>query len=119
MDRAVFAAIGMVSLLAAAANAPIASAIMAIELFGPAVGPYAALSAVVSFLIVGHRSVYGSQLLGIVKSGTLVAPRGVELERLTALAKRNRTSRGRALLRALRARRRTRSGGAPAPTPRS
>jgi hypothetical protein len=72
VDRAMVAAIGMVSLLAAAANAPIASAIMAIELFGPAVGPYAALSAVVSFLIVGHRSVYGSQLLGIVKSGTLV-----------------------------------------------
>jgi H+/Cl- antiporter ClcA len=118
MDRAMFAAIGMVSLLAAAANAPIASAIMGLELFGPAIGPYAALSAVVSFLIVGHRSVYGSQLLGVVKSGTLVAPTGVELERLTALAKRNRTSRGRALLRALRARRRRRSGEARA-TPRS
>jgi len=116
VDRAMFAAIGMVSLLAAAANAPIASAIMAIELFGPAVGPYAALSAVVSFLIVGHRSVYGSQLLGIVKSGTLVAPRGVALERLTALATRNRTSRGRALLRAFRTRRRARSGTASATT---
>jgi H+/Cl- antiporter ClcA len=116
MDRAMFAAIGMVSLLAAAANAPIASAIMAIELFGPAVGPYAALSAVVSFLMVGHRSVYGSQLLGIVKSGTLMAPSGVELERLTSLVRRNRTSRGRALLRAVRARRRTRSA-APRTTP--
>jgi Asp/Glu/hydantoin racemase len=51
-------------LLAAATNAPIASAIMAIAPFGPAV---------VRFLIVGHRSVYGSQLLGIVKSGTLEA----------------------------------------------
>lgn len=111
LDRAMFAAIGMVSLLAAAANAPIASAIMALELFGPAVGPYAALSAVVSFLIVGHRSVYGSQLLGTAKSATLVAPSDVELERLTAVATRNRTSRGRALLRAVRARRRTRSGG--------
>lgn len=106
-DRATFAAIGMVSLLAAATNAPIASAIMAIELFGPAVGPYAALSAVVSFLMVGHRSVYGSQLLGIVKSGTLVAPSGIELDRLTALAVRNRASRGRVFLRALRARRRS------------
>jgi H+/Cl- antiporter ClcA len=107
LDRGMFAAIGMVSLLAAATNAPIASAIMAIELFGPAIGPYAALSAVVSFLMVGHRSVYGSQLLGIVKSGTLVAPGDVELHRLTAVAMRNRTSRGRALLRALRTRRRT------------
>jgi H+/Cl- antiporter ClcA len=109
IDRAMFAAIGMVSLLAAAANTPIAGAIMAIELFGPAVGPYAALSAVVSFLMVGHRSVYGSQLLGIVKSATLVAPSGVELDRLDALAMRTRTSRGLALLRALRGRR-TRTG---------
>jgi H+/Cl- antiporter ClcA len=39
LDRGMFAAIGMVSLLAAATNAPIASAIMAIELFGPAIAP--------------------------------------------------------------------------------
>ena len=52
--------IPVLSLLAAAANAPIAAAVMAIELFGASIGPYAALTAIVSFLMVGHRSVYGS-----------------------------------------------------------
>jgi H+/Cl- antiporter ClcA len=103
-DPGFFAAVGMVSLLAAAANAPIAASIMAIELFGPAIGPYAALSAIVSFLIVGHRSVYGSQLLGIAKSASLVAPAGVPLDRLSAITRRYRASRRKALLRVLRRR---------------
>jgi chloride channel protein, CIC family len=103
-DRGLFAALGMISLLAAAANAPIAAAVMAIELFGASIGPYAALTAIVSFLMVGHRSVYGSQLLGVAKSASLVAPAGVELSSLTSLAIRRRVSRRRALLRALRRR---------------
>ena len=78
-DRGTFAAIGMVSLLAGATNAPLASSIMAIELFGPAVAPFAAISCVVSFLIVGHRSVYPSQVLGIAKARSLRVQRGAEL----------------------------------------
>jgi H+/Cl- antiporter ClcA len=78
-DRGTFAAIGMVSLLAGATNAPLASSIMAIELFGPAVAPFAAISCVVSFLIVGHRSVYPSQVLGIAKAKSLRVQRGAEL----------------------------------------
>lgn len=100
-DPGLFAALGMVALLAAAANAPIAAAVMAIELFGAGIGPYAALAAIVSFLMVGHRSVYGSQLLGVAKSASLVAPGEVELSRLTSLAVRRRVSRRRALLRSL------------------
>jgi H+/Cl- antiporter ClcA len=103
-DRSAFAAVGMVSVLAAAANAPIAAAVMAIEMFGPAIGPYAAISAVVSFVMVGHRSVYGSQLIGIVKSGSLVAPAGLALDALTVLERRRRASRRKALMRALRRR---------------
>jgi len=103
----------MISLLAAAANAPIAAAVMAIELFGPSIGPYAALTAIVSFLMVGHRSVYGSQLLGVAKSASLIAPAEVELSSLTSLAMRRRVSRRRALVRALRRRlvRREPAGG--------
>jgi H+/Cl- antiporter ClcA len=103
-DRGLFAALGMVSLLAAAANAPIAASVMAIELFGPGIGPYAAVCAIVSFLMVGHRSVYGSQRLGAAKSASLVAPSEVELDQLTTLSVRRRVSRRRAVLRALRRR---------------
>ena len=47
----VFSAIGMIALLAGAANTPISASIMAIELFGPAIGPYAAVACVISFLM--------------------------------------------------------------------
>jgi H+/Cl- antiporter ClcA len=63
LDQATFAAIGLVSLLAGAANTPIAASIMAIELFGPAVAAYATVACVISFLMTGHRSVYPSQVL--------------------------------------------------------
>jgi len=76
---ATLAAIGFVSLLAGAANTPISASIMAIELFGPAIAPYAALSCVVSFLMTGHRSVFPSQVLTVRKSGSLEVELGKEL----------------------------------------
>jgi len=71
MDRGTFAAIGMIAVLAGAANTPIAASVMAIELFGPALAPYAAVACVASFLITGHRSVYPSQVIGAAKSESL------------------------------------------------
>jgi hypothetical protein len=44
---------------------------MAMELLPPREGVYAALAAVTAFLMVGHRSVYASQKLGISKSAGL------------------------------------------------
>jgi H+/Cl- antiporter ClcA len=79
LDVATFAAVGMVSLLAGAANAPLAASVMAIELFGPAIGPYAAISAIVAFVMSGHRSVYPSQVLGMPKTASLSLRRGVEM----------------------------------------
>lgn len=76
---AAFSAIGMVAVLAAAANTPISASVMAMEMFGSNIGPHAAVACVVSFLIVGYHSVYPSQLLGIQKSGSLLAPEGSQL----------------------------------------
>lgn len=70
------AALGFVSVLAAAANTPIAAAVMGVELLPRSVGVYAALSAGTAFLIVGHRSVYASQKLGLAKSAALELPLG-------------------------------------------
>jgi len=67
-DLGTFSAIGMTSLLAACTNTPIASSVMAIELFGPKVGIYSAICSIISFTIVGYRSVYPSQILGVLKS---------------------------------------------------
>lgn len=76
---ALFSSIGMVAMLAAAANTPISASIMAMELFGSSIGPYAAVACMTSFLIVGYNSVYPSQLLGIQKSSSLSAPEGSQL----------------------------------------
>jgi H+/Cl- antiporter ClcA len=65
------AAVGFVAVLAAAANTPIAAAVMAMEILPPSDGVYAALAAVTAFLMVGHRSVYASQKLGLSKSAGL------------------------------------------------
>lgn len=78
-DPAVFAAIGLVSVLAGAANAPISASIMAVELFGPEIGPYAAISCIISFLMTGHRSVYPSQMIATTKSSSIVMPPGKEM----------------------------------------
>ncbi len=74
-----FAALGFVSVLAGAANAPIAAMIMAVELFGVNVAHYAALSIIIAFLMTGHRSVYPSQLLAMKKSDALNVNLGEEI----------------------------------------
>jgi H+/Cl- antiporter ClcA len=74
LPSSVFAAFGFVSVLAAAANTPIAAAVMGMELLPTELGVYAALSAGTAFLIVGHRSVYASQKLGFAKSAGLEVP---------------------------------------------
>ena len=75
----VVAAIGMVSLLSGAANTPIAASIMAVELFGPALAPYAAIAGIVSYIMTGHRSVYPSQILAIKKSESIDVELGKEI----------------------------------------
>lgn len=71
LNPALLSAIGLVSVLAGAANTPIAASIMAVEMFGPSVGPYAAAACIVSYLVTGHRSIYPSQILAIKKSASL------------------------------------------------
>jgi H+/Cl- antiporter ClcA len=76
LPSSVFAAFGLVSVVAAAANTPIAAAVMAMELLPTKLGVDAALCASAAFLIVGHRSVYASQKLGFSKSAGLELPLG-------------------------------------------
>ncbi|HUK99262.1 MAG TPA: chloride channel protein [Nitrospirota bacterium] len=78
-DTQLFSAIGLVSLLAGAANTPISASIMAIELFGPEIAPYAAIACMISFLMTGHRSVYPSQVLSLTKSSSLIVTEGCEM----------------------------------------
>ena len=61
LDYPILAALGFVSVFAGAANVPIASVILAFELFGPGIGVYAALAIVSSYLFSGGHGIYHSQ----------------------------------------------------------
>jgi H+/Cl- antiporter ClcA len=89
-DPSMFAAIGMVSLLAGATNTPISASIMAIEFFGPNIAPYAAVSCIVSYLITGHRSVYPSQVLAVTKSPSIQIEAGIVMDKLKTIKIRPR-----------------------------
>ncbi len=82
LDHATMSAIGFVAVLAGAANTPIAASVMAIEIFGPEVAPYAAVACVISFLMTGHRSVYPSQVLSVKKSPSISVELGEEMQGL-------------------------------------
>jgi len=95
LDRATFAAVGFVSLLAGTTNTPIASSILAVEFFGSAISPYAAISCIVSFLMTGHRSVFPTQVLSFKKSTSVDVEIGREVEHIhTTFKPRDRSLTG-------------------------
>ncbi len=55
------AALGFVSVFGGAANAPIACIIMAIEVFGIEIAPYAFITCYMSYYFSGHKGIYQSQ----------------------------------------------------------
>ena len=67
---------------AGAANTPIASTLMAIELFGAEIGVYAALACVVAWLVSGYTGIYRSQRIACLKQSYV--PTGIRLAELPA-----------------------------------
>ncbi len=67
VDTATMAALGLVAVLAGTANTPLSASIMAIELFGPEIAPYATIACVISFLVTGQQSIYPSQRIAFDK----------------------------------------------------
>lgn len=85
-----YSAIGMVSFLAASANTPLAAIIMAMELFGVKVATYASIVSVISYLVVGHRSVYPSQILSMSKSPSIDTDINCEIRQIQKLRLSNK-----------------------------
>lgn len=85
-----YSAIGMISFLAACTNTPIAAIIMSMELFGINIGFYASIVCVVSYLIVGHRSVYPSQILKISKSPSISFATDCEVSKIKKISVKNK-----------------------------
>ncbi len=61
------AGMGFCAVFAGAANTPIASTLLAMELFGSEVGAYAGIACVVSYLFSGHAGIYRAQRVGLSK----------------------------------------------------
>jgi len=69
---AFLAGIGFVAVFAGAANTPIASTLMAVELFGADIGIYAALACVMSYLFSGETGIYRAQRKTKTKHGSVI-----------------------------------------------
>ena len=63
------AAIGFITLAAAASNTPLASMVMGIELFGAAFASPLAISCFLAYVLVGHRGIYGGHRIHTAKQG--------------------------------------------------
>lgn len=61
------AAMGFVAVFAAAANTPLACAVMAVELFGGASAPYTMVACLLAYLFSGPTGIYGAQRIGTPK----------------------------------------------------
>lgn len=79
------AGIGFVAVFAGAANTPIASTLMAMELFGAEIGVFAGIACVISYLFSGHSGIYRSQRVGQAKHRH--APEDMRLGELPAYRK--------------------------------
>jgi H+/Cl- antiporter ClcA len=73
LEPAQGAAVGLVAVVAAASNTPLAAVLMGVELFGGGSLLYVAGAGVAAYLMIGHRSVYPSQPLAYAKSGWISA----------------------------------------------
>jgi H+/Cl- antiporter ClcA len=69
LPPSLLAGMGFAAVFAGAANTPIASTLLAIELFGAEAGAYAAIACVLSYLCSGHAGIYRSQRLHTPKHG--------------------------------------------------
>jgi len=64
LHYAMLAGIGFVAVFAGAANTPIATTLMAMELFGAGIGPLAAVGCITAYLFSGHTGIYAAQRIG-------------------------------------------------------
>lgn len=64
MPFSMMAGLGFVAVFAGAANVPIACTLMAMELFGTELGPWAAIACVAAYVFSGHAGIYHAQRVG-------------------------------------------------------
>jgi H+/Cl- antiporter ClcA len=71
LPATLLAGMGFVAVFAGAANTPIASTLMAVELFGAEAGAYCGIACVLSYLFSGHNGIYTAQRIGRAKHNSI------------------------------------------------
>ena len=94
LNTGFFAALGFVGLIAGTVNTPLSALILAMELFGASIAPYAALVCVFSYMLSGNRSLYPSQITARPKADDFILKAtGGGNERKTSRKKKNHPKR--------------------------
>ncbi len=83
LPPSLLAGMGFVAVFGGASNTPLASSLMAVELFGADAGMFAAIACVFSYLFSGHSGIYASQR--VTRHKHAVGPAKVAAEALTSL----------------------------------
>ncbi len=85
LPPSLLAGMGFVAVFAGAANTPIASTLMAVELFGAEAGAYAGIACVIGYLFSGHAGIYHAQRVGRSKQLNNVAEEGLSIGKVATL----------------------------------
>ena len=85
LPPSLLAGMGFVAVFAGAANTPIASTLMAVELFGAEAGAYAGIACVISYLFSGHSGIYRAQRVGRSKHLSTQTEEGMSLALVTKM----------------------------------
>jgi H+/Cl- antiporter ClcA len=82
LPTGLLAGAGFVAVFSSAANTPLATIFMGIELFGHEAGVYIALACVIAYLFSGHSGIYSSQVVSHAKHPFLIKDSGKTLGKL-------------------------------------
>jgi H+/Cl- antiporter ClcA len=85
LPPSLLAGMGFAAVFAGAANTPIASTFLAVELFGAEAGAYAGIACVISYLFSGHSGIYHAQRVGRSKHRSTDADEGMSLAMIAKL----------------------------------
>lgn len=82
VEPSLLAALGYIAVFGCAANAPITTVMLGIELFGTNAMPYYVIAALVSYYASGHSGIYPAQVIAVSKYASLQDQVGQSLENI-------------------------------------
>lgn len=80
IEPSFLAALGLISVFGCAANTPLTTIVLGIEMFGINAIPYYVIAALISYYISGHNGIYSSQVIAISKRNYIQDLKGQTLE---------------------------------------